>query len=77
MGSLERSDDAVAKQREEMKRLLEKETQVTAAEGKKKLLGDASKTIETLQKALQAEEQRQDSELQRAMLALRQMGGGV
>jgi hypothetical protein len=73
MGSLERSDDAVAKQRAEMQKLLDKEAAVSASEGKRKLLGDASSRIESLQKALQTEEQRQDAELQRSLSALRQM----
>jgi len=73
MGSLERSDDAVAKQRAEMKRLLEKESAVSEGEGRRKLLGDASSRIESLHKALQGEEKRQDSELQRSLIALRQM----
>lgn len=73
MGSLERSDDAVAKQRAEMKKLLEKESAISESEGKKKLLGEASSKIESLQKALSSEEKRQDAELQRSLLALRQM----
>jgi len=73
MGSLERSDAAVEKQRAEMKRLLEKEATVSEGEGKRKLLGDASARIDSLQKALQAEEKRQDGELQRSLMALRQM----
>jgi cell fate (sporulation/competence/biofilm development) regulator YmcA (YheA/YmcA/DUF963 family) len=73
MGTLERSDAAVEKQRADMKKLLEKEAAVSEKEGKRKLLGDASARIDSLQKALQNEEKRQDGELQRSLMAIRQM----